>query len=135
MKNEVVGGAGGRRPTVHRTPPRVINARTDYNHPCEILGDLAYIRARKGRVAGIKVAFVGEATNLCHPWFEAAVRLPIQVVQISPEGYQVDPALLAELSHNAVGELSVMDDLKTGLQDADVIYTEGIPSLSTQIGL
>jgi ornithine carbamoyltransferase len=50
----------------------VINARTDYNHPCEILGDLAYIRARKGRLDGLKVAFVGEATNLCHPWFEAA---------------------------------------------------------------
>ena len=47
----------------------VINARTDYNHPCEILGDLAYIRARRGSLQGLKVAFVGEATNVCHPWF------------------------------------------------------------------
>ena len=101
--------------------------RTDYNHPCEILGDLAYIRARKGRIEGIKVAFVGEATNLCHPWFEAAARLPIHVVQISPEGYQINPALLAELKHGAVGELSVTDYLREGLQDADVIYTDCWP--------
>jgi ornithine carbamoyltransferase len=85
----------------------VVNARTDYNHPCEILGDLAYIRARKGQLEGIKVAFVGEATNLCHPWFEAAARLPIQVVQISPEGYQIHPGLLDELKRGAVGELAV----------------------------
>jgi ornithine carbamoyltransferase len=106
----------------------VINARTDYNHPCEILGDLAYIHARKGRIEGIKVAFVGEATNLCHPWFEAAARLPIQVVQISPEGFQVNPALLAELRQDAVGELSVTSHLKEGLQDADVIYTDCWPA-------
>jgi len=106
----------------------VINARTDYNHPCEILGDLAYIRARKGRIEGIKVAFVGEATNLCHPWLEAAARLPIQVVQVCPAGYQVDPALLAELRQGAVGELSVTEDLKAGLQNADVVYTDCWPA-------
>ena len=106
----------------------VINARTDHNHPCEILGDLAYIRARKGRVEGIKVAFVGEATNLCHPWFEAAARLPIQVVQVCPEGYQIDPALLAQLKAGAEGELSVTNSLRMGLQDADVIYTDCWPT-------
>jgi ornithine carbamoyltransferase len=106
----------------------VVNARTDYNHPCEILGDLAYLRARKGRLEGIKVAFVGEATNLCHPWFEAAARLPIQVVQISPEGYQIEPDLLAELRQDAAGELSVTSDLRTGLREADVVYTDCWPA-------
>jgi ornithine carbamoyltransferase len=106
----------------------VINARTDFNHPCEILGDLSYIRAKKGHLEGIKVAFVGEATNLCHPWFEAAARLPIRVVQISPEGYQIDPTLLAEMKNGAVGELSVTSSLKDGLQDADVIYTDCWPA-------
>jgi ornithine carbamoyltransferase len=31
----------------------VINARTDYNHPCEVLGDLAYLRARRGGLDGL----------------------------------------------------------------------------------
>jgi ornithine carbamoyltransferase len=106
----------------------VVNARTDYNHPCEILGDLAYIRARKGHIEGLKVAFVGEATNLCHPWFEAAARLPLQVVQVCPEAYQLDAKLLAELRRDAVGELSVTSDLRKGLADADVVYTDCWPA-------
>jgi ornithine carbamoyltransferase len=106
----------------------VINARTDYNHPCEILGDLAYIRGRKGTLGGLKVAFVGEATNLCHPWFEAAARLPIQVIQVCPEGYQIDSSLLTEWQNGAVGELSVTSSLKDGLREADVIYTDCWPT-------
>ncbi len=106
----------------------VINARTDYNHPCEILGDLAYARARLGRLAGLKVAFVGEATNLCHPWFEAAARLPLQVVQVCPPGYGLAPAALAELQRGAVGELAVTDDLARGLRGANIIYTDCWPA-------
>jgi ornithine carbamoyltransferase len=110
----------------------VINARTDYNHPCEILGDLAYVRAQRGRLEGLKVAFVGEATNLCHPWFEAAARLPIQVIQVCPEGYSIDEALLLELRRDAVGELSVTHDLKHGLNDADVVYTDCWPAFTSE---
>ena len=111
----------------------VINARTDFNHPCEILSDLAYIRARKGGIEGMKVAFVGEATNLCLPWFEAAARLPIRVIQICPEGYQIDSTLLAEMKNGAVGELSVTYNLRDGLRNADVIYTDCWPARGNEL--
>jgi ornithine carbamoyltransferase len=105
----------------------VINARTDFNHPCEILGDLAYIRAKRGSLDGLKVAFVGEATNLCHPWFEAAARLPIHVVQICPEGYQVSADFIDQVQQDAVGTVAVSQDLDAGLKDADVVYTDCWP--------
>jgi ornithine carbamoyltransferase len=110
----------------------VINARTDRNHPCEILGDLAYVRAKRGSIGELKVAFVGEATNLCYPWFEAAARLPIQVVQICPEGYGVDPEFLSALQRDATGELDVTHDLDAGLQGADVIYTDCWPKRTSE---
>lgn len=106
----------------------VINARTDHNHPCEILGDLAYIRTRRGSLAGLKVAFVGEATNLCHPWFEAAARLPIEVVQVCPQDYSADETLLAEMKKDALGKLWVTTDFSAGLEDANVVYTDCWPS-------
>jgi ornithine carbamoyltransferase len=112
--------------TAARIP--VINARTDYNHPCEILGDLAYIRVRKGTLDGLKVAFVGEVTNLCHSWFEAAARLPIRVIQVCPEEYQIDSSLLTEWQSEAVGELLVTCNLIDGMKDADVIYTDCWPT-------
>jgi ornithine carbamoyltransferase len=112
----------------------VINARTNFNHPCEILGDLAYIRLKRGSLDGLKVAFVGEATNLCHPWFEAAARLPIEAIQICPEGYQADPGFVAALQAEAVGSLGVTHDLVEGLGGADVIYTDCWPSAPDPIG-
>jgi ornithine carbamoyltransferase len=109
----------------------VINARTDFNHPCEILGDLAYIRTKRGNLDGLKVAFVGEATNLCHPWFGAAARLPIHVVQICPVGYEVDADFIAQVQRDAIGTASVSQDLDTGLKDADVVYTDCWPYRSS----
>jgi len=105
----------------------VINARTDHNHPCEILGDLTYIRAVRGTLAGLKVVFVGEPTNLCHPWFEAASRLPITVIQACPEGFEADPRYLEGLRAEAIGSLQVTHDLEGSLRGADVVYTDCWP--------
>jgi ornithine carbamoyltransferase len=109
----------------------VINARTDYNHPCEILGDLAWIRARRGSLEGLRVAFVGEATNLCHPWLEAAARLPISVVQVCPRGYEVESGLLERLRRDAVGSMETTSDCDRGLAGADVVYTDCWPARLT----
>jgi ornithine carbamoyltransferase len=106
----------------------VINARTDFNHPCEILSDLAYVRSTRGSLDGLKVVFVGEATNLCHPWFAAAARLPIEVVQVCPEGYAVSDSFLASARENAVGSLRVSHDLEHELESAGVVYTDCWPS-------
>lgn len=106
-----------------------INARTNYNHPCEIVGDLQYIRQKRGSLDGLNVAFVGEATNLCMSWFEAATRLPISVTQIAPQGYAVDATLLHQLRQGARGELHVSHDLGSQIGPAtDVVYTDCWPN-------
>ncbi len=105
----------------------VVNARTDYNHPCEILGDLLYIRGKRGTLSNLRVVFVGEATNLCVPWFEAAARLPIAVMQVCPKGREIDGEVLREIGRDAVGKLSTGNSLEEGLRNADVIYTDCWP--------
>lgn len=98
----------------------VINARTTHNHPCEVLADLAFIQRVRGHLSGLKVVFVGEATNLARSWIEAAARLPIRVVQVCPPGSEIDADFLAE--HGA--DVSVSYDLLREVVDADVIYTD-----------
>lgn len=105
----------------------VINARTNKGHPCEVLGDLMYVRERRQSLDGLKVAFVGEATNLCLSWLEAASVLPISVTQVCPEGYAVAPEVLSNLRDGAVGELRVTHDLEAAIDQVDVIYTDGWP--------
>ena len=109
----------------------VVNARTSFNHPCEILGDLAYLREQRGELDGLRVAFIGEATNLGHSWFEAAARFPIHVVQVCPEGYEVNKEFLQTISLEAEGEVAVSQDLLSTVADADVIYTDCWPARET----
>ena len=48
----------------------VINGCTDYSHPCEIMGDLQFVRKHRGSLDDLNVIFVGEVTNLCMSWFD-----------------------------------------------------------------
>src|SRR5216684_1484818 len=106
----------------------VINARTNKSHPCEILGDLHYIRQFRGSIEDLNVVFVGEPSNLCVSWLEAAHIFPIRVTQVCPVGYEADRELLQKLRSNAAGEIHVTDDLDSALHKVDLIYTDCWPT-------
>ncbi|MBY5364606.1 ornithine carbamoyltransferase [Rhizobium leguminosarum] len=102
------------------SPVPVINARTRSNHPCETLGDLAYIKSRRGSIDGLKVAGVAADANIFRSWVEASIALPIEVVQVYPERWHVrDSALLN-------GRFRASTDMGE-LLDADVIVTDSWP--------
>lgn len=109
----------------------VINARTNHNHPCEVLGDLHFVRRQRRSLDGLEVVFVGEASNLCYPWLEAAHSLPISVTQVCPPGCEADAAELTRLSTGAVGKLNVSHDFDL-VRNADVIYTDCWPRRQTE---
>ena len=106
------------------TESAVINARTNFNHPCEIVGDLQFIRKHRGSLDDVSIVFVGELTNVCMSWFEAAVTLPISVTQVAPEGYEMDAAMLKSFNAKAAGEIVVSRDLEPLLATVDVLYTD-----------
>jgi len=102
------------------TETPVVNARTKANHPCETLGDLAYVRSRRGHVDGLKIAVVAPDANILRSWVEASMALPVKVVQVYPEQWHVrDRDLL-----NA--NFSASTDVRE-LLDADVIVTDSWP--------
>lgn len=106
----------------------VINARTSYNHPCEIIGDLQYIHTHRNSIADLNVVFIGEVTNLCMSWFEAARVLPINIIQVGPEEYLASQDLIDTLTTNAVGTISVSSDIGSSInKDTDVLYTDCWP--------
>lgn len=111
----------------HDVNKPIVNARTNYNHPCEILGDMQFIRRHRGSLDGLNVIFVGEVTNLCMSWFEAAVRLPISVTQVAPTDYLADQKLLNTLNAGSIGRISTSESFDSLLQKADLIYTDCWP--------
>jgi ornithine carbamoyltransferase len=106
----------------------VINARTRHNHPCEVLGDLAYVHAQRGNIEGLKVVYVGQPANLCHSWLEAAAAMPIAVTNVCPPGYEPDASLLRKLRDGGMGTIKLSADLATSVKEADVIYTDAWPA-------
>ncbi|MGC2781255.1 MAG: ornithine carbamoyltransferase [Bradyrhizobium sp.] len=96
----------------------VINARTRQNHPCETLGDLAFLWHRRSRIEGLKIAAVAPDANILRSWIEAARVLPIEVVQVYPARWHVQD--------RASGRFHVSTELGE-LSDADVIITDCWP--------
>lgn len=109
----------------------VVNARTRHNHPCEIVGDLAYALNAGKDLSSLKVVFVGEATNLFHSWCEAAAILPIDLTQVCPPGFEVDPKWVGELVADFAGDVRTAHDL-ADVTTADIIYTDCWPSRSNR---
>ncbi len=105
----------------------IINARTDFNHPCEIMGDLQFIRKYRGSLAELKVIFVGELSNICMSWFEAAVKFPISVTQVAPENYLADAEIINNMNRSALGSIKTSTELEPLLCKADLLYTDCWP--------
>ena len=57
----------------------VINGLTDKEHPCQILADLLTIRERKGKLKGLKLAWIGDGNNVCSSWVLAAAIMDMKI--------------------------------------------------------
>ncbi|MFT4989486.1 MAG: ornithine carbamoyltransferase, partial [Acidimicrobiales bacterium] len=95
------------------TPAMVVNARTRLNHPCEILGDLAAVHASGHDITDTtNVVFVGEATDLCYSWLEAAAVLALALTQVCPPGFQADIEAWQQLTPSPAGTVQVAHDFE-----------------------
>ena len=102
----------------------VINALTDDHHPCQALADLLTIKEIKGKLSGIKMAYIGDGNNVANSLMEAAALSNIHLTLACPEGYEPDPAILKESNRIAETEIKVFNDPAQAVEGADVIYTD-----------
>jgi ornithine carbamoyltransferase len=86
----------------------VINALTDYQHPCQLLADIQTYVEHRGDIAGRTVLWVGDGNNMCNSFIEAAERFDFTLRVAGPPGYEPNAGLVAssgarvELFNNAI---------------------------------
>ncbi len=98
-----------------------VNALTDDEHPCQILGDIFTIQEKRGTIENKVVTFVGDgAANTAQSWLFAAGKLDFELRIASPKRYQPD----SELLKRAGGRVMCMEDLQEAARGADVLYTD-----------
>ncbi len=105
----------------------VINGLSDYSHPCQALADLLTIWEVKGRLQGIRLAYVGDGNNVARSLAFAAALTGMEMVIASPEGYQLDAETVARaraLAEQGGGRLTLTTDPVAAVRDADVVYTD-----------
>ncbi len=108
----------------------VINGLTDFEHPCQALGDLLTIRELKQTLQGVKVAYVGDArNNVTHSLLDGCAKVGVSIRVGCPkeERYQPAPEVLARARRCAQvsdAAVEVVHDARGAVAGADVVYTD-----------
>jgi ornithine carbamoyltransferase len=106
----------------------VVNALTDEFHPCQLLADLQTIEEHKGTLAGLTVAFLGDAaSNMAHSFLLACATAGMHVRVSGPEGFTPDDAVLdraRQIAGTTGGSASCVLDPVEAVTGADVVVTD-----------
>jgi ornithine carbamoyltransferase len=105
----------------------VINGLTDLVHPCQALADIFTILEEKGKLRGIKIAYIGDGNNVCNSLMTAAAKMGMDFIAACPKGYEPSKKMLSaakETAKKSKGTISVINDPKDAVVGADVIYTD-----------
>lgn len=103
----------------------VINGLTDDFHPCQVLADLQTIKEEKGKLEGLKLAYIGDGNNMAHSLLIGCAKMGLNIAVASPKGYQPRQDIVELATSFAAGtEVLVTEDPITAVKNADVIYTD-----------
>jgi ornithine carbamoyltransferase len=105
----------------------VINALSDFEHPCQTLADLLTIREHKGPLAGLTVAYLGDGNNVTHSLLLGGAKMGMRVQIATPPGYEPIPQVVErakEIASETGGSVFVTHDPAAGAAGADILYTD-----------
>ncbi len=101
----------------------VINGLTDYCHPCQVLADLMTIREFKGKLKGLKLAFIGDGNNMANSVIVGCLKCGMSVAIACPKGYE-PPKNILDFADNYPGMFEMTTDPLKAAENADVVYTD-----------
>jgi len=110
----------------------VVNGLSDLHHPVQILADLLTLQEHKGRLTGLKVAWVGDGDNVCNSWLYGAALAGIDFTAATPKGFgplseMVDRA--TNLSRSTGSRIALVNDPKAAVKGADCVMTDTFVSM------
>ena len=100
----------------------VINMLTALHHPCQALADLMTVREHFGGIAGLRLAYVGDGTNVARSLAILGTLAGMDIAIASPEGYALEQSL--SLPAGAEGSLTLYRDPREAVHGAHVLYTD-----------
>jgi ornithine carbamoyltransferase len=100
----------------------VFNMLTALHHPCQALADLMTVREAFGALAGLRLAYVGDGTNVARSLAILGTLVGMDVAIASPSGYSLEDDLSPP--PGAAGSLTLCHDPREAARGAQVLYTD-----------
>ncbi len=119
----------------HWATVSVINALSDQEHPCQALADFLTIREQKGRLAHVRLAFVGDGNNVARSLALLSGMMGVDFAIASPDGFALDEDTLRKARELAASNGCVVQatsDPIEAVRGADVVYTDTWTSMGQE---
>lgn len=112
----------------------VINGLSNLHHPCQAMSDLFTIREKKGRLEGLKLAWVGDGTNVCNSLLIGSAIIGMSMDVACPEGFEPNSDVLRWAEEQATGtsEVRIVREPEEAVDGADVVYTDTFVSMGAE---
>lgn len=113
----------------------VINGLSDLHHPVQILADLLTLKEHKGKLDGLRVAWVGDGDNVCNSWMIGAALSGIEFVAATPVGYGPSPDVLRtarSIARSGEGKIRTVTDPTDAVKEADCVITDTFVSMGVE---
>ncbi|HEY9650938.1 MAG TPA: ornithine carbamoyltransferase [Coleofasciculaceae cyanobacterium] len=104
----------------------IINALTDFEHPCQVLADLLTVQERFGSLAGVTLTYLGDGNNVAHSLLLGCALVGMNIRIATPPAYQPDMSVVEKAKQIANGKTEVVltDDPIVAAKEAQVLYTD-----------
>ena len=102
----------------------VINALTDWSHPCQAMADALTIKEHLGRLEGVRIAYIGDGNNVARSLGFASAKLGLKMVIASPPGYELDAESIDKAGQVSAGSVRQTNNPQAAVDGADIIYTD-----------
>ncbi len=102
----------------------VINALTDWSHPCQAMADVLTVSEHCGRLERVKIAFIGDGNNVARSLAFASAKLGMKIVIATPAGYELDAKTIETVNRISADSVHQTNEPAQAVADADIIYTD-----------
>jgi ornithine carbamoyltransferase len=105
----------------------VINGLSDFSHPCQGLADLFTIYEKKGKLSGLKLAYVGDGNNVAHSLLYGCSKVGINITIACPKDHEPNLEVVSKAREEGKRngcEVRVTKDPKGAVKGADIVYTD-----------
>ena len=113
----------------------VVNALSDFEHPCQALADFMALEEHFGAAAGLNFTYVGDGNNVCHSLMLTGAQLGTNVTVATPRGYSPDIEIVTKAREIAAVngcEIRLLQDPQAAAEGADAIYTDVCVSMGLE---